>query len=878
MHYAGRKADFSIVSPAAPPVMETLEPRLLLEGNSLSLMLPQEVTENDGVLQNQGQVVIDRPLENELLLNLSSNNASILQVPRSVTIPAGQTTTTFNITLRNDWQDIGDANVTVSAVDSTGEFSDQADVWVCDVKPPMDRYLIHPSVYNVGNYWKYDLFLTEVNGQNVTIYNIHGSLSEKVARNNVVGEIGAGGVTGYNVRVYEVVGLVRNIKILGEKWTYTETRYLADGFVQLLENKSSTETDLYYANPLELYWLGIPENSNGSIGDGGVGDGNNRTTKTYTSQGWQSVTVPAGTFNCYVITISTTETKPWGNTEYTTETLYFNRYLGIVKNEIYRKEGSDSFRVTQALTKTSLRIPGDLTAKVIAPTNANNLLAGNVVRIPIRLTNAGAQISSGKMDIQVFVKDAPQILHTDTPAVVLKNVAVNLKHGQSATYYANVQLPLGVAGQLYCIAKIDSANTIIETNESNNVAVLATPLNVQIGYVDLIGRLGMMKLPGAVVAGQKLLGKVQVQVLNVGNVPLGPQARANIAVFARNTDTGEQIALGQLDNVSLARLAANGAQANAFTVAINLPTGLPRGNYEIQAQITPLSGVGETNLTNNLAMNLAGGQTAGIISADPFLDLVASVNDKLAANAKYALPANVVSGNSPKLYVPVTITNAGNVSTARAQIIDVDIYARNAAGEDTLIAALQRQSVANLAPGKTKLIFAQATLPPGLATGQYTIVAEIDSANVVAESDETNNTAALPRTMNVQEGFVDLAPTIAKVTAPNPARPGDKVVVAVQVKNQGNLLCKGKVNFKLQAVGDKQIVDILAWNNQTVVLAPGGGAKMFTLPAILPYILQNGRYSLHLTVEPVAPLTEGGVFGVTNNTTVLPDALNSLLC
>lgn len=818
----------------------------------ITITLPVDASENDGVLQNQGQLIISKSPVQTQTLTLSSSNTDLLLVPSTVTINAGNTSVYFNITLHNDFQSDGDNTVIMTAVGFNNLSTGQAEILVHDAEPTMDQYLIHPSAYNVGNYWNYDLFFTEVNERDVRRYNVHGSLSEKVTRNVV-----------FNGQ--DAFELVQNLNALGEKSTYTETRCLTDGFVRLLQNKSSTGTDLY-TNPQELYWLGIPGSSYGTVGDGGVFDGNHTETRTYFSYGLQTVTVPAGTFNCYVIEISETETAPEETTEYTKEIIYFNPYIGIVKNDVYINTGSNRGRFTQSLTKTNICLPGDLTAVVLAPTNANNLVSGDTVRIPIRVTNNGTNISSGKMDIQVFVKDSQQILHTDTPAVVLKNVAVNLKPGASATYYANVQLPLGVAGQLYCIAKIDPANTIIETNEANNIAVLANPMNVRLGFVDLVGRLGLVKLPGAVVAGQRLLGNVQVQVLNAGNVVLGPQARANIAVFARNTNTGEQIALGQLKNVSLAKLAANGARANAFTVAVNLPAGLPKGDYEIQAQITPVSGVGETDLTNNLAAGLAGGQTVGVTSADPFIDLVAGVDAKLAANAKYALPANVVSGNSQKLYVPITVTNAGNISTTRTQWINVNLYARNAAGEDTLLAALQRQSVANLAPGKTKLIFAQTTFPPGLATGQYTIVAEIDFANVVAESDETNNTAALPRTINIQEGFVDLAPTITKVTAPNPAQPGNKIAVVVQVKNRGNLLCKGKVNLNLEVVGNDQATLLFALNNQAVALAPGG-AKAFTLTAILPYTLQNGDYSLRLTVEPVAGVLEGGIFGATNNTT-----------
>jgi archaellum component FlaG (FlaF/FlaG flagellin family) len=370
-----------------------------------------------------------------------------------------------------------------------------------------------------------------------------------------------------------------------------------------------------------------------------------------------------------------------------------------VKNEIYWHEGdyaTKSYRITQSLTKTNLRIPGDLTAEVAQPQNAGNLISGNTVRVPIRVTNTGKNAISGRMDIQVFVQGNQAIQPGDAPVMVLQNQKVALKPGQTATYYANVQLPLGVAGDFHCIAKIDSANTILELNEANNIAATPNTMNVQLGFVDLTGRLNRVTLPTAVVAGQRLRGSVAVEVVNQGNVPLGPKVLVNVALFARNTDTGELVALGQLQGRNVGKLAPNGSRIMSFAVPVNLPNGLPKGDYELCAQITPTAPLTESNLGNNLVTQQSGGLGAvAVTSSDPFVDLVAGVDNRLAA--RYPLPNRVASGSGARLYVPVTITNRGNVLTDRRQYIDVSIYAQDANGVRVLVATLQRQNVGNLA-------------------------------------------------------------------------------------------------------------------------------------------------------------------------------------
>ncbi|MBN1555938.1 MAG: SBBP repeat-containing protein [Phycisphaerae bacterium] len=379
--------------------------------------------------------------------------------------------------------------------------------------------------------------------------------------------------------------------------------------------------------------------------------------------------------------------------------------------------------------------------------------------------------------------------------------------------------------------------------------------------VDLVGQIRRETLPDDVVAGLRVRGFVQVQVRNVGVLKVPPAARVDIDVFARNTETNELIVIGQLANRNVANLAPNGARVRTYTVRVNLPEGLPKGDYEIQAVITPVNDFGEENLANNLADTLPDGQTVGITSADPFIDLVAGVHDRLAA--RFTLPEATVSGNGQRLRVPITVTNEGNVRVARGQRIDVNIYAENAAGEKVLLDTLTQQSISNLAPGRSKLINAQVILPPGLATGEYTIVAEVDASNVVAESDETNNTAVLPSGMNVQEGFADLTPTITKVIARTPVKPNQRVTVLANILNEGNIRCKGRVNVEISTFVDGQLYTLYTKENQRINLAPGR-EKTFRFSFQPPVELPCGDYDLLVNIQPADGFVEGGLEAANN--------------
>jgi alpha-tubulin suppressor-like RCC1 family protein len=86
----------------------------------LSVVLPQSAIEGDGVLEGQGAVTADNAPTSDLVLHLVSGDTSQVTVPATVTIPAGDTSASFDVTIVDDT--LLDGSQTVSITTSFQDF------------------------------------------------------------------------------------------------------------------------------------------------------------------------------------------------------------------------------------------------------------------------------------------------------------------------------------------------------------------------------------------------------------------------------------------------------------------------------------------------------------------------------------------------------------------------------------------------------------------------------------------------------------------------------------------------------------------------------------------------------------------------------------
>ena len=85
------------------------------ESAELTVCLRTSATEGDGVLVNAGIVAASSPPDTDVIIELTSDNTNELVVPATVSLLAGETNVSFDVTVVDDTQIDGDQSVTLAA-------------------------------------------------------------------------------------------------------------------------------------------------------------------------------------------------------------------------------------------------------------------------------------------------------------------------------------------------------------------------------------------------------------------------------------------------------------------------------------------------------------------------------------------------------------------------------------------------------------------------------------------------------------------------------------------------------------------------------------------------------------------------------------------
>ena len=472
---------------------------------------------------------------------------------------------------------------------------------------------------------------------------------------------------------------------------------------------------------------------------------------------------------------------------------------------------------------------------------------GKAMTVPVVVRNLGnvALPSGQKINIEIEAFDGTT---TTTLKTLVAQSVSSLAAGASATFTATgVTLPLELASGTYHIVAVADSSSLLtgDTNRANNTVSSVGVITVTYGYVDLTGLLGTTyTLLPSVVDGKAVTGYTSVVVKNIGNVALPAGQNVNIVVVAHDTTvpTNPDITLATLNNQSVSALAAGGSRS--FSAYINLASGLPTDTYQILANITPSQPLTEEHTDNNQASLTATGGTETIISASPFVDLSA------ALGSTFKLAATDISGDGKVITVPVVVRNVGNVALPSGQKINVEIEAFDGT-TTTPLKTLTAQSVSSLAAGGSATFTASVTLPIGLATGTYNIIAVADSSDALTgDTDRANNTVTSSGTMAVTMGFVDLSAafgTTLKLPTSDISGDGKLITVPVVVKNVGNVALPvgQKINIEIDAFDGTTTTLLKTLVAQSVSSLAAGASATFTATGVtLPIGLATGTYNL----------------------------------
>ncbi len=524
---------------------------------------------------------------------------------------------------------------------------------------------------------------------------------------------------------------------------------------------------------------------------------------------------------------------------------------------------------TIAVTAPFVDLTGQFGSSLALP---GSVISGNgkLITVPVVVTNIGnvPLPAAQKINIEIDAFDG-------TTTTVLKTLAGQsvsaLGAGKSATFSTTVTLPPGLAtGTYHIVATVDSTDLVTgDPSRANNTVTSSTRMSVTYGYVDVTGIFGTTwTLPLSVVATLPLKGNASVVVKNIGNVALPTGQMVNIQLVAQDTTVpaNAPIVLDTLSNQSVSVLAAGGSKQ--FSVPVNLAGGLTADAYQILANITPVQALTESDTTNNQASRTAGGLTETVVSAPAFVDLSAGFGSTMK------LPASGTSGDGKLITVPVMVTNIGNVALGTGQKISIEIDAFDGT-TTTVLKTLTAQSVSALGAGKSATFSTTVTLPIGLTSGAYNIVAKVDSTGAVTgDTNRANNTVTSAGTIAVTHGLVNLsASTLGTSTLPASPTAGAllKGTVSVTMKNTGTVA---------MPIGLSGTIQLVAHNTTTSVDVPLGtidgvltaalavnATKAFTVNVNLPAGLTAGTYQIEATITPDSSLADftAGLYTVLTN-------------
>jgi CARDB len=340
---------------------------------------------------------------------------------------------------------------------------------------------------------------------------------------------------------------------------------------------------------------------------------------------------------------------------------------------------------------------------------------------------------------------------------------------------------------------------------------------------------------------------VPVTVANTGNAPALGMIDIDLYASEDQSLDGTDTPLTTVSRYVY--LPAGSSQIYNLRVQLPDEQGISVGDYYLLADIDSQDNIAEINEDNVVASD----QTFGV--AEPQTDLSGQID----------LGNLTASMGGDRELIFLEITNDGNITVNES--IDVDFYLSTDTvldDGDTPVDALFDKHRPYLLPNKSVRLVNFVTLPTGLDTGDYYLLADIAQA-----TDEQNisNNVAVSSALTVEKAYVDLTGTV-DLRNWTSAVGGDRGLVFVNVTNEGNATAQGKVDIGLYLSEDENYDenDILVeqLTDQTVYLMPGMTRPFYRF-LTLPEVESSGDYHLLAKIEPEETLYDDDL---TNNVVV----------
>jgi subtilase family serine protease len=364
-----------------------------------------------------------------------------------------------------------------------------------------------------------------------------------------------------------------------------------------------------------------------------------------------------------------------------------------------------------------------------------------------------------------------------------------LAAGASSSGTSSVTIPAGTpAGTWFILAQADGGGAVGETIETNNTSYAFVQVGPDLTIAALTG-------PATSGAGSSITLNDTTRNQGAGAAP------ASTTRFYLSTNALVDASDTLLGGRDVGALVAGASSSG--TTSLTIPAGTATGGYYVLGQADGGGVVGESSETNNVALVF--------VQVGPDLAIA-------------ALAAPATAGVGGTIAVSDTTRNQGGGS---AEATTTKFYLSTNGAVDAGDTLLGGRDVALLLPGGSSSGTTTLTIPAGIASGGYYIVAQADGAGVVGETVETNNT---------HYAFVQVGPDliVPALTAPASGGAGSSIIVSDTTRNQGGGGAPASTTrFYLSTNGIVDAGDALLGSREVEALAGGAtssGSTSLTIP------------------------------------------------
>jgi subtilase family serine protease len=375
-------------------------------------------------------------------------------------------------------------------------------------------------------------------------------------------------------------------------------------------------------------------------------------------------------------------------------------------------EGNNGLIRTQAVRVGGVTANVDLTIPSISIDRAA-AFPGDSIRVSYAVKNEGVA-AAAPFHVKLFL--SPDATFEPTDMILATESITSLPVGQTAQKVADVVVPQNAVAANYTVfAVADLANTVAETNESNNRGEAA--LRIYTGTVpgtELVVS-NVTISPSSVMAGGTVTVSYKVQ-------NRGDQAAAAFTNRLVLSSTATATALSpSVGTDAIASLAGNGSEDRA-SITATIPANTAGGDYYIGVVADATNVVTELIETNNIATS----GTKLTVRTTAAIDL--------APIQVGVTPTLVKAGDQVTVTATVKNNGADPAGAFKVQLL----FSADTLDDvsDTVLATV---NVPSLAGGATHQISQAGTVPLATNNGEYFVIVKVDSASAVQETNETNN-------------------------------------------------------------------------------------------------------------------------------------------